>query len=69
MCACLLQAQEFRSWHVVKPMLEGYKTLAGLLAAHPPDYSPPGFWEVFERETHATKDGPEGQVAETVQVC
>lgn len=69
MCAHVRQAQEFRSWRVVKPMLEGYESLAGLLAAHPPDYSPPDFWEVFERETHATKDGSGGQVAETVQVC
>ncbi|CAM9288314.1 unnamed protein product, partial [Ectocarpus sp. 8 AP-2014] len=61
------KAEEFRSWEVIKPMLEGYKTLPELLAARPPDYSPPGFWELFEAETHATKSGSAGQLAEAVQ--
>lgn len=62
------QAEEFRSWEVIKPMLEGYKTLPELLAARPPDYSPPGFWELFEAETHATRSESAGQLAEAVQV-
>ncbi|CAB1109754.1 unnamed protein product [Ectocarpus sp. CCAP 1310/34] len=62
------KAEEFRSWEVIKPMLEGYKTLPELLAARPPDYSPPGFWELFEAETHATKSGSAGQLVEAVQV-
>lgn len=49
-------------------MLEGFKTLPELLAARPADYSPPGFWELFESETHATQSGSCGQLTEAVQV-
>lgn len=62
------QAEEFRSWEIIRPILEGYETLPELLAAKSPDYSPPGFWERFEDETHATREGPCGQLAEAVQV-
>lgn len=63
-----MQAEEYRSWEVIRPMLEGFKTLPDLLAARPADYSPPGFWELFENETHATQSGPYGQLTEAVQV-
>lgn len=49
-------------------MLEGFKTLPELLAARASNYSPPGFWELFERETHATRTGSGGQLTEAVQV-
>lgn len=49
-------------------MLEGFDSLDELLASRPADYSPPGFWELFEKETHASKRGPEGQATEIVQV-
>lgn len=49
-------------------MLEGFKTLPELLAARPAGYSPPGFWELFEKETHATRSGSCGQLSEAVQV-
>lgn len=49
-------------------MLEGFKTLPELLAARPADFSPPGFWELFESETHATQSGSCGQRTEAVQV-
>lgn len=64
-----LQAEEFRSWEVIRSMLEGFKTLPDLLAARSADYSPPGFWELFERETHATRSGSGGQLTKAVQVC
>lgn len=49
-------------------MLEGFDNLPALLAAREADYSPPKFWEQFERETHAKMDGPSGQKIEAVQV-
>ena len=49
-------------------MLEGFKSLPELLAERPPRYAPEGFWKLFEWETHATKDGPNGQNSEAVQV-
>lgn len=61
------QAEEYRSWTRVKPMLEGFDSLPELLAAKPPDYSPPSFWQEFELETHATRNGSKGQVTEAVQ--
>lgn len=61
------QAHEYRSWTIIKPMLEEFNSLPELLAAKPPDYSPPGFWDEFELETHATRRGSQGQVTEAVQ--
>lgn len=49
-------------------MLDGFKSLPALLAEHSPSYEPKRFWEIFERETHASRYGPRGQKAEAVQV-
>lgn len=49
-------------------MLEGFKSLPALLAERSPSYVPEGFWEIFERETHASRFDPCGQKAEAVQV-
>lgn len=50
-------------------MLEGHHSLEALISTKAPDYYPEGFWEAFEKETHATRKASEGQNIEAVQVC
>lgn len=63
----MAQAAEYRSWGKIRNMLDNFDSLPELLADRPPDYSPPTFWDEFEKETHATRHGSGGQVTEALQ--